>query len=136
MTTPLDPRVAAAVQAVVDNPVMYAQRAAWAAQEGVTLPPPAAGPGAAPEAAPTTLAPVQYGDDWLKTASPEQIADAHQAGNLHALMAGSPPPGAGVPAAGQLGNEHVAAMSTEQIADAHQAGRFSALLDGSAPGQG
>ncbi|RAY13602.1 hypothetical protein DPM19_18155 [Actinomadura craniellae] len=69
--------------------------------------------------------PAQRDDAWLKAATPAQIAQAHDAGELVALMGGHVPD---IPAEGQLTHEHVTQMTPAQITQALHAGRLTDVL--------
>ncbi len=67
----------------------------------------------------------QRDDAWLKTATPEEIADAMGRGELAELL-GRAAPSAEVD--GQAAEVDLEAMTPEQVADAYHAGKFDALL--------
>lgn len=75
-------------------------------------------------------APVQRDAAWLNSATPEQVAAAHAAGELAALLGGTVPD---IPAEGQLTDEHLRQMTPEQITAAHAAGRLTDVLTTAPP---
>lgn len=63
---------------------------------------------------------------WLTTATPEQVAHAHHAGELAQLL-GQPIPRQVAPGA-QLTAEQLAQLSPDEVAAAYQAGACDQLL--------
>jgi hypothetical protein len=68
---------------------------------------------------------VQRDEAWLAAATPAQVAAAHAAGELTAVLGAAPSP---VPDGGQLADEHLAHMSPAQIAQAFTTGRLDSVL--------
>ncbi len=79
----------------------------------------------------TTANQPQLTEGFLRSASPEQIVAAYQAGQLDTMLTGETP--ATIPAEGQLHDGHLQAMTPEQIVEAQKAGRFSSLLEQPVP---
>lgn len=66
---------------------------------------------------------IQRDETWLKTATPEQIVNAQDAGELDDLTGRSR-----YPSTGQLQPEHLGKMSADEIRQAYQSGRLTHVL--------